>query len=96
MLQHAASQPAALNGAPMQDVPVSSLPARRARLSSRPTTLVVHSRSHAVRFRILSTHAPATTAMPVIPSPGSFLQGHRMCQKATDCDGDETSDRYQR
>ena len=36
---------------------------RRHQSVSRPTTLVVHSRLHAVRFRILV--APATTALPV-------------------------------
>ena len=86
-LQQPASTPAAQG---------ASSATKRIRFHSRPTTLVVHSRSHAVRFRILSTHAPATTATPVSLSPVSFLQGHRMCQKAMDCDGDETSDRYQR
>lgn len=69
---------------------------RRSRSHSRPTVLVVHSRCHAVRFRILSTHAPTMTDVPVSLFPVSFLQGHRKCQKAMDCDGDETSDRYQR
>jgi hypothetical protein len=69
---------------------------RRPPFHSRPTFLVVHSRCHAVRFRILSTHAPTITDVPVSLSPVSFLQGHRMCQKAKDCDGVETSDRYQR
>jgi hypothetical protein len=92
MLPHAASQqpgstPAA-EGAPP--------PTRHIRFHSRPTTLVVHSRSHAVRFRILSTHADAMTATPAPLFPVPFLQGHRMCQKAMDCDGDETINRHQR
>ena len=62
---------------------------RRHRFPSCPTTLVVHSRLDAVRFRILV--APATTDVPV-----SLYPRHRMCQKAMDCNGDETSDRYQR
>jgi hypothetical protein len=69
----------------------ASLQARRPRSHSRPTILVVHSRLHAVRFRILSTHVPDKTELPV-----SLPRGHRMCQKAMDCNGDETSDRYQR
>jgi len=92
MLQSAAAQHAA--SSPRDES--ASLPVRQARFHSRPTTLVVHSRSHSVRFRILSTHAPATTALPAPHFAVSFLQGHRKCQKAMDCDGDETSDRYQR
>ena len=74
----------------------ASTTTRRSRSHSRPTVLVVHSRSQAARFRILSTHAPSPTEVPVSIPPVSFLQGHRTCQKAKDCDGDETSDRYQR
>ena len=97
MLQHPASKSVAPPlGAPMPEVPGESLSTHGSRFHCRPTTLVVHSRAHAVRFRILSTQAPATTAMPVDHSPVSFLQGHRTCQKAMDCDGGETSDRYQR
>jgi hypothetical protein len=62
---------------------------RRHRSLSGPTTLVVISRTHSVRFRILV--APALTDVPV-----SLYPRHRMCQKAMDCNGDETSDRYQR
>jgi hypothetical protein len=95
MLQHPASPPVApppvapAFGASMQEVPGTPLPTRRSRFHSRPTTLVVHSRVHAVRFRILV--APAVTDVPV-----SLHPRHRTCQKAMDCDGDETSDRYQR
>ena len=92
MLPYAASQHSATTPAAQS----ASLPTRPVRFHSRPTTLDVHSRSHAVRFRILSTHAPATTATPVSLSPVSFLQGHRTCQKAMDCDGDETFNRHQR
>jgi hypothetical protein len=80
----------------VSDLQGGSSTTRRSRLHSRPTILVVHSRCHAVRFRILSTLAPSPTDSPLPFSPVSFLQGHRMCQKAKDCDGDETSDRYQR
>lgn len=62
---------------------------RHSRYSSRPTTLVVHSRVAPVRFRILSTHAAPAAELPV-----SLLPRHRTCQKATDCNGDETSDRH--
>ena len=80
MLQPQAPQPKAQSASPQT---------RRHRSASRPTTLVVHSRLHAVRFRILV--APATTDVPV-----SLHPRHRMCQKAMDCNGDETSDWYQR
>jgi hypothetical protein len=66
---------------------------RRRRHASLPTTLVVHSRSHAVRFRILTApSAPLPTDVPVsVP----YL-AHRTCRKAMDCHGDETPDRNQR
>ena len=85
MLQPRAQQPQACQPNGQSDSP----PTRRHRFTSRPTTLVVHSRTHAVRFRILS--APTMTELPV-----SFHPRHRTCQKAMDCNGDETSDRYQR
>ena len=81
--------------APLPEGQSASLKTRRPRSHSRPTILVVHSRSHAVRFRILSTHAPVKTELPVSLPPVSLPGGHRMCQKAMDCNGDETSDRYQ-
>jgi len=64
---------------------------RRSRPVSCPAILVVHSRSHAVRFRILTApSAPVTTdVLSSLPS------GHRMCRKAMDCNGDETSHRNQ-
>ena len=80
MLQPQASQPAAQSASPQS---------RRYRSASCPAILVVHSRLHAVRFRIRV--ASAMTYVPV-----SLHPGHRMCQKAMDCYGDETSDRYQR
>ena len=63
---------------------------------ARPTSLVVHSRLHAVRFRILSTQSPTLTDVPVSLLSVSLLPGHRTCQKAMDCNGSETSDRNQR
>jgi hypothetical protein len=75
---------------------------RKVRYVTCPATLVVHSRSPAVRFRILSTDAPSTTTVVPVSFPAvslplvSFSLGHRMCQKAMDCNGDETSDRCQR
>ena len=92
MLPYAASQHSATTPAAQS----ASLPTRPVRFHSRPTTLVVHSRSHSVRFRILSTHPPATTALPAPHFAVSFPQGHRKCQKAMDCDGDETINRHQR
>lgn len=72
------------------DVQGASAQTLRIRPSSRATTLVVHSRAAAVRFRILSTHATTSlTEMPV-----SLLPRHRTCQKATDCNGGETSHRH--
>ena len=53
-----------------------SLKMRRARSHSRSTILVVHSRLHAVRFRILSTHAPDKTDLSA-----SRPTGHRMCRR---------------
>ena len=93
MLQSSAHRSAADRSA--ADV-ATEQPARsysRRRQSSRPTVLVVHSRSHAIRFRIVTAPAfPLPADMPV-----SFpLPGHRMCQKAMDCNVDETSDRNQR
>src|SRR5579872_5970020 len=84
-------QPKANKPAPASELtaPSASPHTRRHRSASGPTTLVVHSRLHAVRFRILI--APALTDVPV-----SFHPRHRTCQKAMDCNGDETSDRYQR
>jgi hypothetical protein len=77
-------------------VPSSSSNTRRSRSHSRPTVLVVHSRFSPVRFRILSIHAPSLTEVP-LPFPAvSLLQGHRTCQKAMECNGDETSHWYQR
>jgi hypothetical protein len=70
---------------------------RRSHFAKFPTALVVHSRSPAFRFRILSTHAPSTTTVVPVSLPAvSLPRGHRMCQKAMDCNGDETSDRCQR
>jgi len=74
----------------------SSFPAaiRSTSAGGRGTTpIVVHSRSSSIRFRILSLSAPAPslTELPVSATPR-----HRMCQKAKDCNGDETSDRIQR
>jgi hypothetical protein len=63
-----------------------------ARPSALPATLVVLSRSHSLRFRIVTApSAPLPTDVPVsLP-----YSGHRMCRKAMDCNGDETSHRYQ-
>jgi hypothetical protein len=80
----------------MPEAASASLPTLGSRHISRPTTLVVHSRLHAVRFRILSTHSPSLTDVPVSLLCVSLLPGHRTCQKAMDCNGSETSDRNQR
>jgi len=68
-------------------------PNYRRRHSCRPAVLVVQSRSHVTRFRIVTAPlAPLPTDLPV-----SFpYSGHRTCQKAMDCHVDETSDRNQR
>lgn len=81
---------------PLPEALSASLPTLGSRHISRPTSLVVHSRLHAVRFRILSTQSPPLADVPVSLLSVSLLPGHRTCQKAMDCDGDETSDRYQR
>ncbi len=105
---HLASQPVApiLGASPLIAVPSvaqahgASLRTPRPRSQSRATALVVHSRVSGVCFRILSTHGPVNAAIPVsLPTvtflPVSLPQGHRMCQKAMDCYGDETSHWYQ-
>ena len=65
----------------------------RHRQASRATVFVVHSRSHEVRFRILS--GPAVLPQMELP-PSSPFPPHRMCKKAMDCYGDETSHWNQR
>ena len=80
----------------MPEAVSASLPTFGSRHVARPTSLVVHSRLQAVRFRILSTHCPSLTDVPDSLLPVSLHPGHRTCQKAMDCNGCETSDRNQR
>lgn len=57
--------------------------------------IVLHFRTAALRFRILSTGpVPSTESPPCFPVP--FSSAHRMCRKAKDCYGDETPHRHQR
>ena len=86
--------PEAISVAPPAIAPSSSAAIRSTSIGGRSTTsLVLHCPSSAVRFRILSLSAPtpSQTEPPVSAPPR-----HRMCQKAMECYGDETSDRSQR
>src|SRR5258708_3532566 len=87
MLQPKAPQPSQV-AQPLPDQPLldqqtgasASPQTRRHRSTSCPATLVVHSRTHSVRFRILV--APTRTDVPVSTSqfqvPVSFIPVHRM------------------
>jgi hypothetical protein len=85
MLQPQANRPAVIPTAADRYGAESHSPSlRRHRHASRPAVLVVHSRSHAVRFRILT--APSAPLPTDVPAPFLSPSLHR-AQDVPESDG---------